>query len=347
MSKILLAALLTFQCAFSAGAAENKKYESRYEINTAVTLANASANVESFMNIVALQTDKAQEMEELKAFLGPKLLKKTPLKWKRVDGTTFSAGKTTVSLKDGSMQFNGKPFQYNPQKTLLENYKQFASDIKPKTKSSRLQLLIPFAFAQFGDYEDGDATPVMGFFILFGGLTAAVLALPASLGGAAVCGVVALVGLFMLASMDTDAADGITPVKSCEKNGDTYKNSFKHINGQTITEEFKSENGFLTVTTKVDGAVQTEQIIAKKGGTYQVTKMTTGGKSVDLDKATANNLGQASINMFKNCSDPLMKKRLDDMVKKFSAKVKSGDIKLADIKSPAVMAPAQGAKGSQ
>jgi hypothetical protein len=354
MFKVFVAFLFTFQGSINFAQA-GEGFERQAAFNTSVAFLNASADNESLLNSVALATGKTKEVAELKTFLGPKFLKGPSVKLKRVDANTFSTGKSKFTYTDGKLVLDGKVLQYSAKKTLLENFKKNHSDLAPaQKKTSKFELLMNSAYAD--DYFSSADEPwdsasyiFVGSLLAGGSISAVVFSLEAlpgpilaALGGSFVAGV----GMLFYAG-EVDAAEGIAPIKSCEKKGDAYINSFKHVSGQIITEEYKpDQNGNLIVTVKSDGEVVSESTIVKKGDTHSLIKMTVNNKAVDLSKAPTSQ-GQVAYKTFASCSDPIMKKRIADDVEQFAAQVKSGKIKLVEGKKVRMMVPAKSSQGTQ
>ncbi len=258
-----------------------------------------------------------------------------------------------IGYSKGQFSFDGKVVTYNPSKSLLENYSKMILELgQNKKKSTKLQFLVTPAFAEEKSFPTeavaGGVLFTLGASAIAEGIASASPDIFTSLGalGLTAGGIGATL---FLHSGAASAADGIIPVKLCEKNGDSYRNSFKHVSGQIITEDYKVEpdTGALVVTIKTDGVIDSQTTIQKQNGTYSVVKLVQDGKSLDLKTLPLNNQGQIFYKAFAGCSDPQMRKKISEDIKKLALDIKSGKIKLVGpATSSSVLVPLQN-KGVQ
>jgi hypothetical protein len=351
MLKIFLSAMFAVQTCFAGttGGAHSK-FTPPNALDMAVAYNNISADGESLYNILSTVSNKPQEVDELKKYLGPHILKKPTLKFKRVDDNTYSAGKNTVALSDGKIRVNGKNFAYDSSKTVLSNYEKFRASFGAKKKTTLLEYLIPRAYAQ----EEDDGISPMAFLFGFAGIAAAFVGFFEGGGGGAfaiaamgVGGAVAGAGAgAMFYSGDLSADEAYTPTGYCQKKGNTYTNSAVHVSGDILTQDLEAKDGQLVVTYKLNGEVRESYTVVKKGNSHEVNKLVVNGKPVDPATDPRGKLGNYFIEAYKGCVNPTKEQaECIARVNQLGKDMKAGNIKTIE-RTKTENKPAAGSTGA-
>jgi len=288
---------------------------------------NSTATTESFLNLIGVLTNQAQDINKIKASLDSKTLKmKLPIA-KLVNDKIY-VGNNIVSITNNKIMVDGMQVHYDTSKGLFENYKIIESEFHKGDKKTALSLLLNSAFAK----ESRPWEAVLGF--LLGVLSFRDFQILAQGFGTAVtenwleawfAGIAGAV-LFLHSGV-VSAAEGIMPVKLCEKIGNSYRNSFKDTDGRSLTQEYSMDNiGNLVVQVKDDGKIESEITVAKKGSAYSIVKMIQSGQPRDVTKIPVQE-AQIILGTYESCKDPNSK--VAGTSKKLAESIQAGDIQIS------------------
>lgn len=145
-SLIPFALALVFGCS-SAWSTESEKTS---PLPFVYNLVKGTTDFESYLRLVGLMMNRADQMTALMKQMDAATLKQRPTNVKLVKDDQLKVGVSEITWKSGVMKADDVTMVYNPRATLLENFKTFQLTYTQKHKTAWLASWLPEAEADSG-----------------------------------------------------------------------------------------------------------------------------------------------------------------------------------------------------